>query len=159
MLRSPYSLSLPLLVLLLFGCGSPSTSSTPPPTAPTPVPPSSPVVNIAGTWNGTVESTNFPARAITLIVAQGDSCVDGEWHDAPLDWKGAISGFASADSFSGQVSFERTTNGGGKCQAAGSISGPVAGDTMRLTAGPLTAPAGSCVGDLPASLVLTVRRQ
>ncbi len=146
------------LLLLPIGCGS-SQPVTPTPTAPSPpVPPPSPVVNMAGTWTGTVQSANFPARTITLVVSQGDSCVDGEWHDTTLDWKGAISGFASADSFSGQISFERTAAGGGKCQAAGFVSGPV-GSVMKLAAGDLSAPAGSCTGDLPQSLVLTVQRQ
>jgi hypothetical protein len=148
-----------LLVLLPVGCGSSQSTPTPAPTAPgPPVAPSSPVVNMAGTWTGTVTSANFPSRTITLVVSQGDSCVDGEWHDATLDWKGAISGFAAADSFSGQLSFERTAAGGGKCQAAGFVSGPV-GDVMKLAAGDLSAPAGSCTGDLPQSLVISVRRQ
>jgi hypothetical protein len=113
---------------------------------------------MAGNWTGTVKSSNFPTRNITLVVSQGDSCVDGEWHDATLDWKGAISGFASADSFSGQLSFERTDAGGGKCQAAANISGPV-GDVMKLAAGDLSSPPGSCTGDLPQALVLTLTRQ
>ena len=105
-----------------------------------------------------MESANFPAHAVTLVVVQNDSCVDGQWTDATSGWKGAISGFASAHSFSGQISFERSADGGGKCQAAGTISGPADGSTIHWTAGPLSA-AGNCVGDLPQSLVLSVRHQ
>jgi len=134
------------------------TAPSPPPVNP-PITPTEPIANLAGTWTGTIESANFPARAITLIVVQSFNCVDGEWRDATGDWKGAISGLAAADSFSGQISLERTANGGGKCQAASSVTGPAGGDSFRWTADPLTAPAGSCTGDLPQAFTLSVRRQ
>jgi len=123
-----------------------------------PVTPTTPLADLAGTWTGTVESDNAPARQVTLVVVQALSCVDGEWKDATGDWRGAISGFAAEDSFSGQISFERSANGGGKCQAAGTVAGPVVGDTFRWTADPLTAN-GTCDGGVPQHLVLSVRRQ
>jgi hypothetical protein len=146
-----------LFVLLLpLACGSSSpTAPTPPPGPVTPLPP---VVSIEGTWTGTVESANFAPRAVTLVIVQAYSCVDGDWRDATADWKGAISGLASADSFSGQVSFERSAAGGGKCIASGPISGTVEGDTFHWTAGTLTA-AGTCNGELPQDVVLSARRQ
>src|SRR5262245_10949957 len=145
-----------VLLLLSLGCGSaPITAPSPPPVTGPPVTPTDPVVNLAGNWTGTVESANFPARTIVLVVVQALNCVDGEWKDASGDWKGAISGFASADGFSGQISFERSADGGGRCQASGRIAGKVAGDTFRWTADPLSAP-GTCTGDLPQGLTLSV---
>lgn len=148
----------PVLLLLALGCGGSVATINPVTPSPNPVAPASPSANMAGTWTGSAESSNFPAHAITLVVTQADSCVDGVWNDATFGWKGAISGLATADSFSGQISFERSSDAGGKCQAAGTVSGPVDGNTIRLTAGSLTA-GGTCVGDLPQSLILSVQRQ
>jgi hypothetical protein len=131
---------------------------TPPPPPPPPVNPPAPSVQIAGTWTGTLESSNFPPQPVTMVVVQADSCVDGTYANASNDWKGAISGFASTDSFSGQISFERTADGGGRCQAAGNISGAVEGDAFRWKAGALNA-AGTCNGGLPQDVILSLRRQ
>ena len=147
-----------LFLLVSLGCGSAPGTTAPTPTPPAPPPPTGPVVNMAGTWTGTVESANFAPRAVTLTVVQADNCVDGVWTDATGDWKGAISGLAAADSFSGQISLERTANGGGKCEAGANISGPVAGDSFRWTAGALGA-VGTCSGGLPQTFVLSVQRQ
>jgi hypothetical protein len=93
-----------------------------------------------------------------MTVSQGGNCVDGVWSSTPPGWTGAISGFASTDSFSGQFSFERTAEDGGKCSAVGSISGPVGASTLRWTSDGLTA-TGACAGAIPQTLVLTLQRQ
>jgi hypothetical protein len=93
-----------------------------------------------------------------MTVSQGGNCVDGVWSSSMSGWTGAISGFASADAYSGQFSFERTADDGGKCSAVGNISGPVGATTLRWTSDGLTA-VGSCTGPLPQSLVLTLQRQ
>ena len=148
-----------LVFLLLLGCGAAPTTPTPPAPPPPPPPaPTEPAVNMAGTWTGTLESSNFPPQTVTLVVTQADSCVDGIWTSASGDWKGAISGFATADSFSGQFSLERTADGGGRCQAAGNIGGAVEGDAFKWKAGSLNA-AGTCNGGLPQDLVLSLRKQ
>jgi len=149
----------PLLAVLALGCGSskPLDPASPSP-QPSPGGPLPPVVNMAGTWTGTVESSNFPTRNITLVVVQAYSCVDGEWKDPAGEWTGALSGLASTDSFAGQISFERAANAGGKCLASASIAGQVVDDQIRWTAGPLSA-IGSCSGDLPQNFVLSVKRQ
>jgi len=112
---------------------------------------------MSGNWTGTVEAANFAPHPISLFVVQAYNCVDGDWRDASGDWKGAISGLASADGFDGQISFERSAAGGGKCIASGTISGKVEGGSFRWTAGALN-PSGNCDGGLPQSLVLSVRR-
>ena len=148
-----------LAVGIALGCGSSKPLDPVSPSSPTsPGGPTTPVVNMAGTWTGTVESSNFPTRAITLVIVQAFSCVDGDWKDAAGEWTGALSGLASTDSFAGQISFERSANAGGKCLASASISGQVVDDQIRWTAGPLTA-IGTCNGDLPQNFLLSVKRQ
>jgi hypothetical protein len=139
-----------LAVMLAAACSASRTPTTP----------SSPplnVVNLAGTWSGTLESANFPAKTVTLTVGQGGNCVDGAWTTASSDWTGAISGYAAADSFSGQFSFERTADGGGKCNAAGTIAGQAGTASLRWTSNDLSA-VGSCTGDVPSMIVLTLTR-
>jgi hypothetical protein len=145
-----------VLVLMAFmsGCGgssSPSAPSSPAPSGPAPVPVD--VVNMAGTWVGTFESPNLGAQQITLTVVQSANCVDGTWRSAAQDSRGAISGFAAKDSFTGQVSFER-----GQCSAVAEIAGTVASDTIQWTAETVR-PFGSCADPLPQSIVLSLRRQ
>jgi hypothetical protein len=142
-----------LAILVTVACSSPTPSPTPYTTGAV----LGPVVNIAGNWTGTFESDNFSARTIKMIVVQTGNCVDGVWDSVPAEWDGAISGFAAADSFSGQISFERTT-ADGKCTAVGNITGPVGDRTLRWTSSTMNA-VGQCAGDLPRSLVLTLQRQ
>jgi len=136
------------------GCGSSSASSTP--TGPAPGPGG--FANVAGTWTGTFQSSRLAARTITLTAVQGGNCVDGAWLSTPAEWSGAISGFADATSFSGQISFERTESGG-RCVAIGDVSGEVGADTLQWTSSGLTLTGGKNCTDPPQALVITLRRQ
>jgi hypothetical protein len=112
---------------------------------------------MSGTWTGTFESGNFSTRTITLTVAQAGNCVDGGWLSTTGDWRGAISGFASADAFNGFLTFERSAGGGGQCTATSTLSGPASQGAIRMTAGSLGA-LGTCDGGLPTGIVLTLHR-
>ena len=140
-----------VIAVAAFGCSSSS------PSTPSAAPPPGPVVNIAGTWSGTLESDNLPTRTITMTVVQGGSCVDGAWTTGGSEWTGAISGYAGADSFSGQISIEAVTDGGARCTGVTDTSGPVGTDTLRWTSTGFTA-AGSCSGALPETIVLSLQR-
>jgi hypothetical protein len=111
-------------------------------------------VNVAGTWTGTLESSNFAPRTVSLNVVQGGSCVDGAWMTSPSEWDGAISGYADSTSFSGSMSLERVAD---KCTGITSISGDVGTNTLRWTSTGFT---GNCSGGaLPQSVILTLQRQ
>jgi hypothetical protein len=45
-------------------------SRSSPPATPTTQEPSPQVVNLAGSWTGTLESSNFPSHAITMTIVQ-----------------------------------------------------------------------------------------
>ena len=138
-----------LLACLSGACGS-STA------APSPSASGGPFADLSGTWTGTFESANFSTRAITLTVVQTGNCVDGAWISSTSDWHGAISGLATADSFSGFLSFERAASAGGACDATAPVSG-AAGQTLRFAADRLGA-VGSCDGDLPKQITVTLHR-
>jgi hypothetical protein len=136
------------------GCSSAAPAAPIPPafTAPTGPPP----FNIAGNWGGSFQTSNLPTRTITMTIVQGLSCVDGGWKDAAGQWSGAISGLATDTSFSGQISFERTADGGGACRATANVDGPIGTDGIHWTVGSFTA-VSACNGDLPQSTVITLQ--
>ena len=137
-----------LFALVNSVCGSPAAS---------PSTPTGQFADMSGTWTGTFESANFSTRTITLTVVQTTNCVDGAWITSTSDWHGAISGLATADSFSGFLSFERSASGGGQCDATSAVAGAAGQPTLRLTADSLS-PVGSCAGDLPKGIVVTLHR-
>lgn len=145
--------TLAVVVAIVAGaCGSSSRID------PTPAPPGGTFVNIAGRWTGTIESVNLPARTVTLTVVQSGNCVDGVWQDQG-GWTGAISGFATADRYEGQISLERT-EAGGRCTAVGTVSGPVGERSLRWTGTGFTASSGSsCQAPLPDSVVIALQRE
>jgi len=143
-----------IIAAAALGC-----STDDPPTSTTPTSPTTPpvdVVNIAGNWVGTIESANLPPQTISMVVVQFADCVDGSWKSADGDWSGAISGFARKDSFSGQITFERRSNGG--CLASGNVGGDVGSDTVRWISVGAT-PISPCAGSVPQSFVVNMRRQ
>jgi hypothetical protein len=141
-----------LVLSAISGCGGSEAAppSHPGPTAPTPVP-TEPSINIAGNWVGTLDSS-LGSQTITMTVVQLANCVDGTWISSGQSSRGAISGFAGKDSFTGQLSFES-----GQCSAIGDITGEVGAETLRWT-GRVTS-LGPCAQPLPQSIVVTMRRQ
>ncbi len=127
-----------------------------PDTAPSPGPSSGPFVNIAGEWTGTLESANLAARVVTLTAVQAGNCVDGVWQDES-GWSGAISGFAGATGYDGQISLERS-DASGRCTAVATVSGQVTDRQLRWAGTGFTA-IGACAGSLPESIVLTLLRR
>jgi hypothetical protein len=111
------------------------------------------VVNMAGTWVGTIETPDAGVQPVTVTVVQFANCVDGTWRSGSGDSRGAISGFAAKDSFSGQVSIER-----GSCTGVADITGAVGADTIQWTTGTVK-PFVSCFDPLPQTIVLSLRRQ
>ena len=144
-----------VLAALACSCGGSESSA---PTHPTPGPsPAVPadVVDMNGMWVGTLESDRG-VQQVTMTVVQFSNCVDGTWRSNAADSRGALSGFAAKDSYTGLLSFEL-----GSCLGFAEVTGNVGADSLRLTGGPVTKSAGSgaCVDPLPQSVVLSLRRQ
>src|SRR5215467_5463273 len=117
---------LSLLVIFTSSCGSSSTPASPSPAPSTPSVPAGPFANVSGIWTGTIESANATTRTMSLNAVQSANCVDGTWTSADNNWRGAISGYADAVSYSGQMSIE-FTSGNQHCAGVGDVSGPVDG--------------------------------
>ena len=155
-MHSSFLLACLVATVVTAGCSGGGASEDPPPThaGPTAPPPGpvEPSVNIAGNWSGTLE-TNLGSQAISMTVVQLANCVDGTWSSSAQSSRGAISGFAGKDSFTGQLSFER-----GQCSAIATVTGEVGADTLRWTSSEMK-PIGPCSDPLPQSIVVSMRRQ
>jgi len=145
-----------LVCTILAGCGSTSTMA--PSSSPQP-PPAVSFVNMAGSWTGTLETANLETRAIDMTIVQDAACVDGVWASVPAGWTGAISGYAAADSFSGQISMEVFDNLGQRCSGVGDTNGPVDTTKIRLTSEGTFSAVIRCNSILARSLVLTLHRK
>jgi hypothetical protein len=157
-LSSPRLAALMLIVVLTSSCGS---SSAPAPASPSPVPsnpsvPAGPFADVSGKWSGTIESANATTRTMALNAVQSANCVDGTWTSADGDWRGAISGYADAVSYSGQMSIE-FNSGNQHCAGVADVSGPVDSGTIRWTGSGFRL-VGQCPVDLPQTIVVTLRR-
>ncbi len=139
-----------------LGCSSNSTTAPSPPSQQPP--PAASYVNMAGSWSGTLESSNQQMRSVTMVVVQDGSCVDGVWTSTQDAWMGAISGYAAADSFSGDISIQTVNDLGERCTGVGKTSGPVDAGSLRLTSPGMFSAVIKCNSLLPQSLVLTLRK-
>ena len=145
-----------IAVVLASSCGGsePSAPTQPSPRPSTEVP--ADIVNMNGTWVGTLETSAPGVQQITMTVVQFVNCVDGTWRSDSSDYRGALSGYAAKDSYTGLFSFEY-----GSCLGIVQITGNVEANTLRLTGGPVTksVASGTCIDPLPESVVLSLRRQ
>jgi hypothetical protein len=91
-----------------------------------------------------------------LNAVQSANCVDGTWASADGDWTGAISGYADAVSYSGQISIEFSV-GSQHCTGIADISGPVDSDTIHWTGGGFRL-IGQCPVALPQPIVVRLSR-
>jgi hypothetical protein len=147
-----------LLFVSALGLGCSSNSTTAPSPPGQQPPPAVSFVNMAGSWSGTLESSTHQTRTITMTVVQDGSCVDGVWTSTQDQWTGAISGYAAADSFSGEISIATVNELGERCTGVGNTSGPVDAGSLRLTSPGMFSVVIRCNSLLPQSVVLTLRR-
>ena len=87
--------------VLTISCGGNLTT----PTAPTASPP--PLAQIAGTWRGTFESSNYPPVTVFVNLNQTGSTVSGGWDGAlgSATLAGNITGTVGASTFAGTITF------------------------------------------------------
>lgn len=135
------------IIAALAGCGGGSGS----PTAPSPSPP----VQIAGTWDGVLDSTNFPQQAITLTLAQSGTGITGTWVSGALGWAGAVTGTVSTNTFSGAFTINTPAATGGTCTGTAAVSGGVSSTAVAWTSPGFTGPCGG----MPSGVRITTQRK
>jgi hypothetical protein len=114
--------------------------------------------NIAGTWNGTIASSNNETMQVTMVLAQSRSDVTGSWTSTSVSWSGQVSGAVRGSSFDGQFKFSGKAADGTMCTGTATLAGAVTASTLTLTsAGGVVG--GSCPAPLPVGLKIDVQRQ
>lgn len=137
-----------LLGLAASGCGDNKS-----PAAPTPRPPA----DIAGLWQGTLESGNFNAAPVLIRFSQVSATITGTWATDPASWDGTITGTVDATNFVGTFTISAPRVGGGVCTGTASFAGPAASISPVLI---WNSPgfSGTC-GTMPTNVVLRVQRR
>jgi hypothetical protein len=125
---------LPTLVIALIVCIA-CGGDSPSPTAPTPPPPA----QIAGSWSGTFESSNYQALAAFMNLNQTGTTISGTW-GAPSGNNavaGNVTGTVDTSTFTGTITFSFNQTAG----CSGSFSGSVSATAITLTSPGFT---GNC---------------
>jgi hypothetical protein len=133
-------------------CGGSGPRSPRAPT--TPAPGSSNFPQVAGTWTGTIESSQFAAQPISVRFVQSLDCVDGDWKTTGTDWNGAISGYAQTEVFSGFISVEGSLSGTGLCVAINRVSGRTTATDIEWT----MVNDGNCAGGVAQTVTFRMHR-
>jgi hypothetical protein len=136
-----------VLALLSASCGGKS------PVAPTPPPPA----NVAGSWTGNLQSSNWASQAVNTLFNQSGSSVSGTWSASPNDWNGTLTGTTDAATFTGTftISAPNALGAGPRCTGTASVNGSASGVTLRWTSPGFT---GSCTG-MPVGLTWNLQRR
>ena len=135
------------VVLCVSACGGNSV-------APSEV---STTMNVAGTWNGTIGSSNNSTQQLKMVLTQTGSTVSGSWDSSSVSWAGQVSGAVSGTSFSGQFTFAGTAANGTVCTGTANVAGSVTATTMALTSGSGVI-GGACPAPLPIGLKIAAQR-
>ena len=115
-------------------------------------------MNIAGTWNGTIASSNNETMQLTMVLTQSGSNVTGTWNSTSVSWSGQVSGAVNGSSFDGQFKFSGQAANGTVCTGTATIVGPATASTLTWTSASGVV-GGSCPAPLPVGLKIDVLRQ
>src|SRR5262249_7975730 len=142
-----------LLVCLIgsiAACGGSSTAPSPGSAVTT--------TSIAGTWNGTIASSNNVTMQIAMVLAQSGSDVRGTWNSTSVRWEGEFNATVRNSAVDGQFTFSGTAADGTVCRGTATVNGTATSSTMTLTSATgVVGPA--CPAPLPTGMTIDVRRQ
>ena len=144
-----------LLIVCLAACAAACSGNS---TGPSGVSSGTAATNIAGTWDGTIVSSNNPEAQVKMVLTQSGSDVSGTWESSSVSWAGEISGTVSGSTFNGQFKFSGVAIGGTVCTGAATVTGPATTTTLSWTsAGGVVG--GTCPAPLPLGLKIDAQRQ
>jgi hypothetical protein len=139
------------LVVSAAACSGNSTS-------PTPVSSGTAATNLAGTWDGTIVSSNNDTAQVRMVLTQTGSDVSGTWNSSSVSWAGEISGRVSGTTFDGQFKFSGTAANGTVCTGAAAVTGPATDSTLTWSSANGVV-GGACPAPLPVGLRIDAQRQ
>ena len=115
-------------------------------------------MNVAGTWDGTIASSNNSTEQVRLLLTQTGSDVRGTWASTSVSWSGQVTATMNGSAVDGQVTFSGTAANGTVCNGSAAITGTANDTTMRLTSAAGVVGA-ACPAPLPVGITIDVRRQ
>jgi hypothetical protein len=114
--------------------------------------------SIAGSWNGTISSSNNATMQVAMILTQTGSDYRGTWNSTSVSWAGEITGTVSGSTIDGQFTFRGTVTDGTACTGTATVAGTATASTITLnSASGVVGPA--CPAPLPVGLTMDLRRQ
>jgi hypothetical protein len=116
-------------------------------------------VNIAGTWTGTIASSNNQTMQYRMVLTQSSSAVSGTWESSSVSWQGNITGTISGSSFTGQLTFTGTAEDGTACNGNASVSGAAGSASMSWTSDTGVVGNTACPAALPVGIKIDVQKQ
>jgi hypothetical protein len=114
--------------------------------------------NIAGTWNGTIASSNNATVQFRMVLTQSAADVTGTWDSTSVSWSGQITGAVHGATFDGQFKFSGTASDGTVCTGTAEVTGPVSGTAMTW-ASSAGVVGGACPAPLPVAIKIDVQHQ
>jgi|SRR3954464_3127808 hypothetical protein len=114
-------------------------------------------MNVAGTWNGTIASSNNATMQLGMALSQSGSDVTGTWQSTTVSWSGEVSGSVSGSTFAGVFKFSGTAGDGTVCTGTATVTGPATASTMTLTSANGVV-GGPCPAPLPTGVTIAVQR-
>jgi hypothetical protein len=143
-----------LIVCLVVSVSACSGNSS----APTALSSGTTAMNIAGTWDGTIVSTNNATVQVKMVLTQSGPDVTGTWDSSSVAWSGEVTGTVSGSTVNGQFKFKGTAADGTVCTGAATVTGPATSSTLALTSANGVV-GGACPAPLPVGLRIDMQRQ
>jgi len=144
-----------LLIVCLVVCAAACSGNS---TSPTPASLGTAAMNIAGTWDGTIVSSNNETAQVRMVLTQSGPDVSGTWSSSSMSWAGEVSGRVSGKTFDGQFKFSGTAANGTVCTGAATVTGPATDSTLSWSSANGVV-GGACPAPLPVGLRIDAQRQ
>ena len=115
-------------------------------------------MDLAGTWGGTIASSNNSTEQVTLLLTQSGADVRGTWASTSVSWSGQVTATLNGSTVDGQITFAGTAASGTVCNGSAAVTGTANTSAMTLTSA--TGVVGAtCPAPLPVGITIDVRRQ
>jgi hypothetical protein len=147
------TMRLAMILAVTVGCAACAGAST----APSSVSAGT-TMNVAGTWNGTIASSNNDTEQVRLLLTQTGADIVGTWASTSVSWSGQVTATVNSSTIDGTVTFAGTAANGAVCNGTATVTGTASETAMTLTsaAGVIGA---ACPAPLPTGITIDVHRQ
>jgi hypothetical protein len=115
-------------------------------------------ISVAGSWSGTLASSNNATVQVGMTLTQSGAEVQGSWQSSTVSWSGDVIVAVSGSAVNGTFTFAGTTSSGEQCSGTAAVSGNASDSTLTLTS-PNGVVGPPCPARLPVGIAIELRRQ